>query len=92
MTKKEIAIEEFSLLSRQQQLEVLHKTGVYVGKGMIQGRAAILFQLHHYYVEIVYYEYRRIVKSVKISSEINILQPYLTQIQISDLGIDVKEL
>jgi hypothetical protein len=82
---------EFEELSDKEQLDRLQSDGVYVGKRKTEGRVAVLFQLHGFYVEVLYNKYRTEVHEIKIASSTEILQPYLEQVNIKDLGKPGKE-
>lgn len=91
MTKKALSLAEFMDLPQELQFEVLHKHGVYVGKRKIQRQAVVLFQLHDFYVEVYYRQYRKTVDHIVSSNSTDILQPYLDQINIKDFTDDKKE-
>lgn len=86
MTRKALSLREFTELPEELQLEVLHKHGVYVGKRKVSGQFIILFQLHGFYVELYYSEYRKSVDRIMTSNHPEILHPYLDQIIVKDLG------
>lgn len=84
MTKKVLTLAEFRELPGEHQFDVLHKYAVYVGKSKINNRKVVLFQLHGFYVEVHYRQYRKTIHHLIISESTDILQPYLDQIQIRD--------
>ena len=86
MTKKALSLSEFINLPQDLQFEILHKHGVYVGKRKMNGQTVVLFQLHGFYVEVYYKQYRKTIDHLITSSETDILQPYLDQIHIKDLS------
>jgi hypothetical protein len=88
MTKRALSLTEFIDLPQELQFEVLHKHGVYVGKRKADKQTIVLFQLHGFYVEVYYTQYRKIIDHVITSDNTNILQPYLDQIHIRDLNDD----
>lgn len=88
MTEKGIGMEEFRVLDRPYQLELLRRDGVYVGKLKRRGRTVVLYQLHTFYVEIHYADYRREIEDLQVDDGTGILQPYLDQIRIKGLGDD----
>lgn len=90
MTKKALSLTEFIDLPQELQFEVLHKHGVYVGKRKVDQQSAVLFQLHGFYVEVFYKQYRKIIGHLITSDSTDILQPYLDQINIKDLNDDKK--
>lgn len=86
MTKRALSLTEFIDLPQELQFEVLHKHGVYVGKRKVDGQTVVLFQLHGFYVEVYYKQYRKIIDRINTSDSTEILQPYLDQINIRDLN------
>ena len=88
MTKKALSLKEFTDLPQDLQFEVLHKHGVYVGKRKIANQSVVLFQLHGFYVEVHYKQYRKIIDHIHTSEATDMLQPYLDQINIGDLNED----
>lgn len=91
MTKKALSLTEFMKLPQDLKFEVLHKHGVYIGKRKIERKTVVLFQLHSFYVEIYYRQYRKLVENIITSDSTEILQPYLDQINIKDFRDDKKE-
>lgn len=90
MTKKALSLTEFVDLPQELQFEILHNHGVYVGKRKSEKQTIVLFQLHGFYVEVYYKQYRRIIDHIVTSSSTDILQPYLNQINVRDLNNDTK--
>ncbi|RYY64595.1 MAG: hypothetical protein EOO12_09255 [Chitinophagaceae bacterium] len=85
MTKKAIGAGEFSELSAEQQLRLLHREGVYIGKRKLEERMIVLFQLYGFYVEVYYRHYRRVVAHLHVTTDADVLLPYLSQINVRDL-------
>ncbi|MBO9681493.1 MAG: hypothetical protein J7502_02270 [Flavisolibacter sp.] len=90
MTKKALSLTEFMDLPQELQFEVLHKHGVYVGKRKVDQQTIVLFQLHGFYVEVYYKQYRKIIDHMITSNSTDILLPYLDQINVRDLNDDTK--
>ena len=90
MTKKALSLTEFIDLPQELQFEALHKHGVYVGKRKVDKQTIVLFQLHGFYVEVYYRQYRKIIDHIVTVDSTDILQPYLDQIHIRDLYNDKK--
>jgi hypothetical protein len=88
MTRKALSLREFTDLPEELQFEVLHKHGVYVGKRKCNGQYVILYQLHGFYVELYYKEYRKTIERKITSDRTEILHPYLDQVSIKDIGND----
>lgn len=82
MTKRALSLTEFIDLPQDVQFEVLHKHGVYVGKRKQEEKTIVLFQLHGFYVEVFYKQYRKIIENISTSTSTDILLPYLDQISI----------
>ena len=91
MTKKALSLTEFLDLPQELQFEVLHKHGVYVGKRKTNKQTIVLFQLHGFYVEVYYRQYRKLIDRIVTSDSPEILQPYLDQIHIKDLNEDKED-
>ncbi|GAB4092175.1 hypothetical protein [Flaviaesturariibacter terrae] len=85
MTKKAIGAAEFSELSAEQQLRLLHQDGVYVGKRLLGEQKLVLFQLYGFYVEVFYRHYRREIERLHVTADPDVLLPYLNQIDVRDL-------
>jgi hypothetical protein len=82
MTKKVLSLTEFKDVPQNVQFEVLHKHGVYVGKRKIDKQTVVLFQLHGFYVEVYYKQYRKVIDRLAICDSTDILLPYLDQVSI----------
>jgi hypothetical protein len=85
MTKKAPTLSEFRCLCEDLQMEILQRDGVFVGKRIVNGKTLILFQLYTFYVEVHYQLYRKEISRLVISSDVDILAPYMDQIHIRDL-------
>ena len=88
MTKKALTLSEFADLPRELQFEALHKHGVYVGKRKSAEHTVVLFQLHGFYVEVFYLQYRKNIDHLISSAATDILHPYLHQIDVNNLNGD----
>lgn len=89
MTKRFIGLEAFRKLSVEEQLDILHKDGVHVGKRTLDKQPVILFQVNDFYVEVHYKEYRKDVNKLLVSDNVDMVHPYLAQIQVK--GLDSKD-
>ena len=85
MTKKALLLTEFINLPQELQFETLHQHAVYVGKRKKGQQPVVLFQLHSFYVEVYYEQYRKIIDHIITTDSADILQPYLEQINIKEL-------
>ena len=88
MTKKAIGLDEYKELTQDQQLDLLHRDGDYVGKRKLNNQTVVLFQLYGYYVEVFYKQYRRRIDHTHATSDVNVVQPYIDQINITGLQKD----
>ena len=84
-------LTEFNLLDEIQQAEALLNYGVLIAERMYKEFRILLYQLHQFYVEVYYRQYRKIVDYIVSSNSTDILQPYLDQINIRDFTDDKKE-
>lgn len=76
-------LTEFECLSEREQLDMLYKQGVYIGKQNQRGDIHIMLQLDSFYVEIEYKKYRQYIKSIKcFENPSPRLDPYLSEINI----------
>lgn len=91
MTKKALSLAEFNELPEELQFDILHKHGVYVGKRKQGDKTVVLFQLHAFYVEVYYKQYRKVVERIITSDSADILQPYLNQINVKGLNKEGDE-
>jgi len=85
MTKKAIGLKEYKELSEEQQLDILHRDGVYVGKRKVEKLTVVLFQLYGFYVEVFYKRYRREIDATVATDNADVLHPYINQVNIRDL-------
>ena len=80
-----MTILSFNQLSYTDKINLLYKEGVYVGKHKTNTAIVVLYQLHHFYIEIHYADYRKVIASLKVSEDVEILTPYLEQIDVKEL-------
>ena len=88
MTKKVLRLTDFTELSLNQQFDILHADGVYVGKRKINGQTVVLLQLYSFYVEVFYKVYRKEIDYILSSDNTDLLQPYINQVHVRDLNKD----
>ena len=91
MTKKAIGLDEYNALTQDQQLNLLHRDGAYIGKRKLNNQAVVLFQLYGFYVELHYKKYRRQIASITTTKDVGIVQPYIDQINISGFQNNADE-
>ena len=80
-----MTLEEFLCFRQSEQINLLYRDGVYVGKRKQGKFAVLLYQLDSFYSEVVYYNYRRHIYKIRCSDSTNILDPYLQQIAVTHL-------
>jgi len=90
MTKRALSLLEFINLPQELQFETLHRHAVYIGKQKKANQIVVLFQLHGFYVEVYYKQYRKIIDHIVTTDNTEILQPYLEQINIRELDDEKK--
>lgn len=88
MTKKAIRLAEFNELMESQQVDLLHRDGVYVGKRKNERSTTVLFQLYSFYVEVHYKQYRKKIDRLVTTDNPGILHQYIDQVKID--GLDQK--
>ena len=75
-------LSDFEILSEKEQVDLLRRNGIYVGKHKTGNSIFLMFQLERFYVEIEYKKYREYIKTIKCFESTNYLDPYLTEIKI----------
>ena len=90
MTKKAIGLAEYNELLQNQQFDILHRDGVYIGKKKAGNKTIVLFQLYGFYVEVYYRQYRKHIEYTVSSDNPDILHDYIDQVQVRDLGGDTN--
>ena len=76
---------DFSLLEENEQLDILFKDGVYIGKRKEGGRSILLYQLEGFYVEVYYLKHRSHAVKVKCFRSTLFLDPYLEDFPVNHL-------
>lgn len=72
----------FKQLSENGQLQVLEQKGVAIAYRKEQGRRMLLYSIDSFYVEVIHTKKRMLVRSFSTDT---LLQPYLEQIDLSEL-------
>lgn len=73
---------EFRQLSYSQQIKLLYEDGTYIGKRKKTGLTFLLYQLAGFYIEISYSLYRLKIEGLNFSESMEMLEPYLEQVEI----------
>lgn len=76
---------EFFHLPRARQMDVLYQEGIYLAKRKDAGFTLVLYQLDSYYVEVRYRKYRKVIESLRCFHKLDLLEPYLEQIDVEEL-------
>ena len=76
---------EFQLLATPEQINILYKQGVYIGKRKENKLTVLLYQVDSFYVEVVYRLYRRHIARIRCFASTALLDPYLEQIDVEHL-------
>jgi len=80
-----MTVVEFEALGMTQQVSMLYRHGVYIGKQKRLDQVMLLYQLDHFYVEVIYSRYRRYISRLRCTSSVSVLDPYLEQIDVEQL-------
>ena len=78
---------EFESLALKRQLNLLYHDGVFIGKKTSMLGTAVLYQFESFYVEIHYFEYRRHVQWMHCFESVDLLDPYLQNMNVADLVV-----
>ena len=81
---------DFNQLSQKEQLDILHVDGVYVGKRIVEVQTVVLFQLYGFYIEVFYKLYRKEIDHIQTSDNMEVLSPYLNQVNVRDINKDIE--
>lgn len=76
---------DFQLLSKNEQVDLLYKEGVYIGKRKINNSCVLLYQLESFYIEVYYKKYRCSVIRIHCFRSTTLLDPYMEQIDVEHL-------
>ena len=76
---------EFRLLCNNEQTDLIHKQGVYIGKRKENEKTIVLYQLDYFYVEIYYRQYRQYIIHLHCFESTEPLDPYLQQIDVEEV-------
>lgn len=78
-------LAEFRSLSYEEQVDVLYREGIYIGKKKAGNEIILLYQLDYYYVKIFYSSYRENVRTICIFTSTRFLSGFLNHIDIEEL-------
>ncbi|HYH14986.1 MAG TPA: hypothetical protein VD794_07195 [Flavisolibacter sp.] len=77
-----MTLYEFKLLADTEQLDILYKQGVYIGKRKQGEEVIVLYQLEGFYVELYYIKYRCYIRRMHCFHSTLLLDPYLENINV----------
>lgn len=80
-----MTIYEYYQLSRREQLDLLYSEGVFLLKRREGDRIFLLYQLDSFYIEIAYKKYRSVIQKMKCFHSIDLLAPYMEEIDVEGL-------
>jgi hypothetical protein len=60
----DMRLTEFEELAEYAMLDLIRDEGVYIGKLKNKGRISLLYQLHGFYVELIYLKYRHSIQHI----------------------------
>lgn len=87
MKKKAITLFNYSELNEVEQHELLWDHGVMIGdRTDTEHNNIILYQMFSFYVELYYSPDYNVLKRLRSFSRLELLDPYIEQIDISDIG------
>ncbi len=76
---------KFRLLKKSEQIDILYKDGIYIGKRKKGNLIVLLYQLDSFYVKIIYQKYRCYISSLYCFTSTALLNPYLDQVNVEDM-------
>ena len=81
----DMTLYEYHQYSIDEQIDLLYREGIYLGKRRKSSLSVVLYQLDSFYIEIYYNKYRRLVKQLRCFHSVDFLAPYLEQIDVDEL-------
>lgn len=76
---------EFFHLPLKEQADLLYEDGIYLAKRKDDISSFVLYQMDSFYVEVKYKKYRKWIESIRCFHKIDLLAPYLEQIDVEEL-------
>ena len=80
-----MTLDDFILLPDPQQVDILYKQGVFIGKRRHEEQVVVLYQLESFYVEIFYRKYRSFISEINYSTLVGIIDLYPQQVNLQYL-------
>jgi hypothetical protein len=76
---------DFQILAQNEQIDLLYREGVYVGKRKQGDHTLVLYQLESFYVEVWYLQYRKWIEKLHCFRSTSLLDPYLDLMDLEHL-------
>ncbi len=76
---------KFRMLDKNEQIDLLYKDGIYIGKLKEASSTIVLYQLDSFYVKIFYKKYRYYVTRLYCFTSTALLEPFLDQVNVNDM-------
>ncbi len=76
---------EFQTLGKCEQIDILYKDGIYIGKRKEGRIVVVLYQLDSFYIKVFYQKYRSYVSRLYCFTSTTLLNPYLDQVNVEDM-------
>lgn len=76
---------KFRLLDESEQVDLLYKDGLYIGKRKDDRKTVVLYQLEGFYIEIHYRKYRQSITHLHCFTTTEPLIPYLELVDVEEL-------
>lgn len=76
-----MTLVEFIILPKEDQIDLVYKHGVYIGKIKSEEITVLLYQLDAFYIQLCYLQYRVSIDNIQCYETTDVLEPYLEQIQ-----------
>ena len=84
-----MTLTQFNALSRQTQQETVLRSGIFLSERKQGAFRVMLYQLEGFYIEVYFYKQSNVVFWLKSFSSTEELQPYLQQIDLTQLLQDI---
>jgi hypothetical protein len=78
-------IKDFRILDQSRQMEVIEERAVFLDYRQDGDYSIGLFQLEGFYVEVFFHVIKLIHKKIRVFDDTMFLDPYINQIDITDL-------
>jgi hypothetical protein len=85
-----MTINEFQLLTEEEQSELLLHESIFIGKLSFGSQTFVLFQLHSFYVEVSYKQYRKEISHITCYDNPDDVFLYIERLPLD--GFEVKTL